>query len=396
MQPFIYPTLHREYRTATGWRLVIYLLAPPLIVVFLATPFLLFSKSKSVGVSVAFLLLMWGLAAFLLFGLLEARKAKFTITAHNLVYESLLGRKVIPLANLKGYRTDWQYTYFVSTNPADPKIKISYTTEDYANMQQWFADRFPELNQLEQAEEAAQVLIDPALGPTEEDRLTTVAQARQVARLLNTAGVVVAVWLLHPQPYRWAVAASVAVPLLVIAALWQHPGTLRLDERGNSSYPSVLTALLLPAFALFGRAAFDFELESYAPFWPRVGAVAAGLAVLLMGSRWRQGHLRHYQSAFVLAVVLYVFFFSVGATVLVNCVFDESSAAVYPARVVGKETSSSQTTTYYLKLSPWGPRTTSEIVTVGAAYYRQMRVGDSLHIYLRPGRLHVPWLEVKD
>ncbi len=396
MQPFIYPTLHREYRTATGWLLFIYLFAPPLIVVFLVTPFFLLQKSESLGIGIAFLVLMWGLAIFFLFAMLEARKARFIVTAHSLTYESLLGRKVIPMANLKGYRADWQYTYFVSTNPADPKIKIGYTIEDYANMQQWFADRFPELDQLAQQQEATQVLIDPALGPTEEDRLTAVAQARQVAKLLNVAGAAAAVWMLHPQPYRWAVAAAIAVTLLAIAALWQHRGTLRLDERNNSAYPSVFTALLFPSLAMGGRAAFDFELESYAPFWPLMGAVAGGFILLSVGSRRRQEWLGPYQGAFVLAVGLYTLFFSFGATTLVNCVFDDSSAAVYPAHVVKKETSGGSTTTYYLRLSAWGPRSTPDIVTVSADYYRRKQVGDGLHVYLHPGRLHVPWLEVKD
>ena len=394
MQPFIYPTLHREYRTATGWLLFIYLFAPPLIVVFLVTPFLM--MQKSLGIGLVFLVLMWGLAAFFLFSMLEARKARFIVTAHSLTYESLLGRKVIPMANLKGYRADWQYTYFVSINPTDPKIKIAYTLEDYANMQQWFTDRFPEIDQLAQEQEAAQVLIDPALGPTEEDRLTAVAQARQVAKVVNGAGIVAAAWLLHLQPYRWAVVAAIAVPLLAVAALWLHRGTLRLDERGNSAYPSVLMALFFPSLALTGRAAFDFELESYAHFWPLMGAVAGGFALLLLGSRRRQEWLRHYQAAFVLAVGTNTLFFSFGSTTLVNCVFDNGSAAVYPARLVKKQTSGGSTPTYYLRLSAWGPRTAPDIVTVSADYYRRKQVGDELHVYLHPGHLHVPWLEVKD
>lgn len=396
MQPFIYPTLHREYRTATGWLLFIYLLAPPLIAVFLVTPFFLLQKSESLGIGIAFLILMWGLAVFFLFAMLEARKARFIVTAHSLTYESLRGRKVIPMANLKGYRADWQYTYFVSTNPADPQIKVGYTTEDYANMQQWFAYRFPELNQLAQEQEAVQMLTAPHLGSTEEERLTTVAQARQIAKVLNGAGVVAAVWLLHPQPYRWAVAVAIAVVLLTVAALWQQRGTLRLDERGGSAYPSVFVALFFSSLALAGRAAFDFELENYSPFWPLMGAVAGGFVLLLVGSRRRQEWLGHYQAAFLLAVGLYTLFFSFGATTLVNCVFDNSSAAVYPARILAKKTSSGSTTTYYLQLSAWGPRTVPAIVTVSADYYRRKQVGDDLHVYLHPGRLHVPWLEVKD
>ena len=398
MQPFIYPTLHREYRTATGWLLFIYLLAPPLIVVFLVTPFFLLQKSESLGIGIAFLVLMWGLAAFFLFAMLEARKARFIVTAQSLTSESLLGRKVIPIANLKGYRADWQYTYFLSNNPADPKIKIGYTTEDYANMQQWFADRFPELDQLEQEREAAQVLIAPELGPTEEDRLTAVAQARQVARLLNGAGVVAAIWLLlHPQPYSWAVGTCLAIPLLTAVMLWQHQGTLRLDERSRGTYPTVLLALLLPLLALAWRAAFgNFELERYATFWLWAGAIGMGFVLLLLGGRYAGRYRPPHQPEFWLVVVICAFLFGSAGTTMANQAFDELSAEVYTVRVLGKETSSGSTTTYYLKLGSWGPRTTPDIVTVSAACFEHKQPGASVHIYLHPGWLRLSWFEVKD
>ena len=139
------PEIRQEYGTAKGWRWVIYILMPPLILLFLAMPFLFWKEGQHLGMTIGIAVIALGMALLFLYGLAETIKARHIITTDKLIYQGVFRRKEILLANLKGYRIDEQYTRFYSTNAADPSIRIGYTSERYVAMQQWFAARYPNL-----------------------------------------------------------------------------------------------------------------------------------------------------------------------------------------------------------------------------------------------------------
>lgn len=284
--------IQQAYGTAKGWRLLIYLLIPPLTLGFIALPFVLWKDGQQLGLTLGITVVSLGMAALSLFGLVETAKARHIITVDKLIYQGAFRRKELLLRNLKGYRSDQQYTHFYSLDPADPKIRIGYTSKNYAGIQQWFAERYPDLDVLEREQAAASLLQDEHLGQTTDEREVTISQARRTAQVLNIAGGAVAAWLLlEPRPYQWAVATGLVVPLVAAIALWFHPRTLRPDERKNSAYPSVTIAILGPSAVLLLRTLLDFEILDYTPLWSQAGAVTLLFAlILLSGSRYFLQH----------------------------------------------------------------------------------------------------------
>lgn len=172
------------------------------------------------------------------------------------------------------------------------------------------------------------------------------------------------------------------------------PHSLRIDEKANSGYPSVLVAVLLPCLGLLLRALFDYELVSYAPLWPVVGATATGAGLLLaIGSRqflFRPGSQGSVGGTIVLLACLYGY----GASSIVNAVYDDSLATGYSTRVLDKHISSGKTTSYYLKVNAWGAVAAAEDVQVSSDYYDQVRMSEKVAIALHKGRLAVPWFTV--
>ena len=387
----------QEYGTAFGWRLFIYLFMPPLIILFLAMPFLLWKEGQHIGQAVGVGVVAVGMALSFLYGLAETIKARHIITADTLIYRGVLRRKKILLANLRGYRIDQQYTRFYSTNPADPEIRIGYTSEKYTAMQQWFADRYPNLDELEQEQATISLLADNRLGSTPEEREKHLVKARRTAKWLNSAGGIVAAWLLlQPQPYHWAIAAGLIVPVAAMAAVWFHPGVLRLDERKNSAYPSLVTAILMPSLLLLLRGLLDFEILDYGNLWLPAMVISVLLALAMLAGSRQFLLQQDSRLSLVLAALAYAVLYGYAATVIYNCAYDEGRATEYTVQVLTKHKSSSKTTTYYLKVCPWGPRATADDVTVSREYYQQAKTGDKIHIYQMPGKLHVPWFTVAE
>ncbi|MGY2131314.1 hypothetical protein ACW9KT_03750 [Hymenobacter sp. HD11105] len=390
------PQVRQEYGTAKGWRLFMYVMAPPLILLFIAMPFLMWDE-KQLGLTIGLSALAIGMAGFFISGLLEIMKAKHIITDDKLIYEGAFRRKELPLANIKGYRIDQHYTHIFPITFTDPKIRIGYTSENYESMQRWFANRYPDLDALEQEQEVAKLLQDDELGRTSSEREEKLNKARKAAQILNTVGGATALWLfLRPQPYQWAIIAGLVVPILAAIVLWLHNGVIRLDERKNSAYPSLAIAVIGPAASLLLRVLLDFDILDYTPLWPQAAAVAfVAVIALLMGSRdfvFRNDSLVSLLPTILIGAALYGF----AGTLSYNCAFDEGTATRYEAKVLDKRMSGGKTTTYYLKVTPWGPRPNSEDVTITQDYYERVEAGDSVEIYAMPGRIRVPWFTVAE
>ncbi|RSK35163.1 hypothetical protein [Hymenobacter metallilatus] len=386
-------TVH-SYGTAKGWRIFIYVFVPPLILLFLGAPLLFADKGWNAGL-VALSGVFWAMGLFFIYGLYETHKARHILTEHSIRYEGALRRKEIPRTAIRGYRLDDKYTYIVPVSKEYPSIRIGYTSENYAGIQQWLAVRFPNLDVQQREQEAQQILQDETLGRTAPEREEKLTQARQLCRVLNTLAWAVAAWLLfYPTPYEWALQAGLTLPPLALAALLWHQGLIRPDERNDSAYPSLLPALFSPPLALLLRDLFDFELLEVTPVWPWIAAIGGLFGGLLAYGSWRFIKDPNGRWGVVGMLTFCVLPYAYAAPVAYNCAFEEARPQVYRVPVRGKHYSSGKTTTYYLEVGAWGPRATPDDVTVTEEIYNQTMPGDSVRIHQFPGRLGIPWFTV--
>ncbi|WP_426493213.1 hypothetical protein [Hymenobacter sp. 102] len=385
-----------SYGTAKGWRIFIYIFSPLLIALFLSCPFWMAENGWD-GAAVTFLVFGWSFALFFGYCVYETYKGRHILSEQSIRYEGALRRKELPLEAVRGYRADDKYTHIVPISEAYPSIRIGYTSEGYEDIQHWLAERFPDLDVQQQELEAQEILQDETLGRSVPEREEKLAQARQVARVLNTLAWAVAAWLFfYPKPYDVAVQASLALPPVAALALLWYQGLLRADERKDSAYPALGSALFIPALGLLLRVLLDFELLGYSAAWQ----LAAGVA-LLFGGVLAYGNRRFIRlPASRWGAVATVFFcalvYGYSAVVAINCVFDEAAPRVHAANVLSKHSSSGKTTTYYLEVGAWGPRTAPEDVTVTEETYDQTMPGDSVRVYQFPGRLAIPWFTVSE
>lgn len=396
--PPLQETPNPEYRIAKGWRIFLYVLVPPMMLLFLALPFVMMSdKNPWIGAAVGFTAMGLGAALFMGYVLLDTIRGRFIIGPREVRKVGAFKTKTLALNEIQGFRVDDKYVTIYPRENYLPTLRTSNTTERFQEIVQWLASRYPDLNRVDVEQATAALLADEALGDTPEARARALVSAKRVALGLNIAGVAVGIWLLfYPKPYEWIVAGALLVPVLAAGALWLLPHTVRIDQKKNSGYPSVLAAVFAPGLVLLLRSLFDFEIVSHAALWPVVGKVAAGTAlVLAIGSRnflFKQGST----ASVGLTVVVLAALYGCGATLAVNAVYDESPAKTFTPQVTGKHINTGKTTTYYLTLQAWGPVATEENAQVSSAYYQQVQPGQSVTVALRPGRLGVPWFRVME
>ncbi|UYZ58869.1 hypothetical protein [Hymenobacter latericus] len=392
----------KEYRYAKGWRIFSYILAAPMIAAFLCSPALIWLENDEEKLPLAFVLVVsavcLGLAAFFSYCVFEAARWRLIVTEDKLISVGTLKTKALAFADIRGFRIEHNhYVLVVPRQAGQPKIKIGTSTESFAELLHWLAERFPNLDMLEQQEALGILLDDAGLGSNETERANQLLSARKASVTLNILGFVCMIWLsFRPVPYQWAIAVGLAVPVLCLIALWVYPKTLSILENKNSGCPVAWPALLQPSLGLMARSAFDHALLDYTSVWPAFITVSVGLLLLLMIGN------RHFllrgtaRLTTAVSIVLFAALYGYSATTAYNFAFDTAQPTTYDVQVVSKHIGGGNKPTYHLTLEAWGPRAESHNVTVSADYYEQVEPGQRIRMMLWPGKLNIPWYTIAE
>lgn len=190
-------------------------------------------------------------------------------------------------------------------------------------------------------------------------------------------------------PSLMAAAFLLTVPLAVLALIISSPASFEVHGRRMASGKRVINGIiLLPFFAMLFANSHHAQVDPFRPLVP-----AAVVAVVLLPLAWLGKSRPGVASPWTLFMFLIgcAAVYGYGATVLADVQFDTSPGTPTTAAVLGKHIASGRSTTYYLDVGPWGPRTRPNSISVSSGDYRALNAGDSLCIGLHPGFLGLPW-----
>jgi hypothetical protein len=219
------------------------------------------------------------------------------------------------------------------------------------------------------------------------DAAPDVSTLRWTGYGLAAAGVVAGFMrLVQPGPLWTAITLVTAVATLAI--MLRAPEAFETRWRSGNSGPNLLIGA--PAAFLFFAALRDQIDDLTLP----MAAAAADAAVLLIASTrvaYRPGVTRPVTFQVVAAVLGAALGF--GAVVALDVDYDRSTPAVLPVQVLDKyETHSRSSTTYHLRLPPFGTRKGSSSMVVTYADYRALKLGDPACVLEHRGAIGVPWI----
>lgn len=250
----------------------------------------------------------------------------------------------------------------------------------------------PDLDRRDRDALLAEIQQREDLGATPEERLGALARARRqnIALVVLVAAVAAgfdfgsSAWI---QPCGAAVALA---PVATAWLCWRWPLFFavfkrRQDPRAETSY-----GLLIAAFALLIHMG-QFHFLSLEPLLPGM----ALLAMMTVAAYYRAAR-SGYGNRVVLAIVFLAALSAYGTLTMMDACFDGSPGEHYSTTVMGSRVSRGRSTTYYLRLAPWGPVATAQDVSVPASLYHSTATGDTVCLDLHPGRFKAPWFRVLD
>jgi hypothetical protein len=219
----------------------------------------------------------------------------------------------------------------------------------------------------------------------------TIQRLRRMASGLNFAvyGLGLASFLMRDPDHvlTWAMIALPWVAILLVAKFAPY---YRFGGPRNSPLPDLSLVLIIPGLFLMLHS-----LQGIAPIgWqgPLLltmsgSAILAGLAFCC--DPW----LKKHRGTTVLLLIL-CSGYGYGAGMQLNALLDRSTLETYRVIVVSKYVSHGRSTSYHLKLAPWGPNVGGQNLMVSYSQYAEVRPGNTVCMLLQSGALGVAWSEL--
>jgi hypothetical protein len=192
---------------------------------------------------------------------------------------------------------------------------------------------------------------------------------------------------------RLLAAADIGLAIASVAAVLWAPALFEVTTRSRRGRQH---RGLNPLFAAPAALVFFAGLENdFLDFSPLLIGAAAG-ALLGCGAGllvWRRpGVAGPWQMIIVIGLIGAALGY--GAPGMIDTRFDAAQPQQFRATVSSMHVSHGKSTSYYLSLTPWGPRTEPSDVSVSSSLYNQVNPGDQVCVALHGGALAVPWFTV--
>lgn len=380
--------MEQEFSISKGWKLFTFIFS----IAFIAAMLFFLAGALASGKEIAFWLCL-NVGSILLFGycIISAYRKKTVLTKDEIVQYGTFNKKQLFFREVKGIRVSPRNVIIVSNDSFKSNLIISdysYLT-DNEELLRFLKHNFVDLDESDYNTELTEALHDTAIGTDIKDRERRLNNAKKVSGILNIGGLIITFWLfIYPHPYVLSLSIGLLYPIIATIYFFRQQEVLTLfDAEKKSAYPSLNTALFLPPAGLIVRALVQYDLLSFKDcILPIILSSIAFTLMFLLFLRESKTKSNNFWMGVIFSLI-----FSSGGIVIVNCAFDGSKPTEYKTRVLDQSITSGKSTTYYLKLDTWGARKESEDESVPKSVYYSIKKGDWVTVYVKKGRLNIPW-----
>lgn len=211
------------------------------------------------------------------------------------------------------------------------------------------------------------------------------------------------IWFfIYPEPYGILLGALLVIPILGLFLNGiQKPSMASLVEitdnkDGNGKY-DVADFIDVAAWAILIRVLLDYEFESfYSMIIPGSIACLITLTILFLTHKLIENSTKNKWWIYI-SLIFNISLYSYAGTYAANCTYDNSKPEIFETEVLEKSISKGRrrSTTYYVKIAPWGHHMDQEKVSISRAQYDELEVGDKIKIDLKKGLFNIPWYYIE-
>jgi hypothetical protein len=335
------------------------------------------------------------LASFLI---ISPFRRKIVVTDDRIIYTGLFSEKEIAVSDIKGFRiTDGKTKTLTILSSEESNRKISIGNCDnfsrYDEFEKYLKSRWKDLDALDKERETQELLQDTELGMTQEDRLQAIQRSKITAIVYNVLSVVLII-IAIASDIKWCYVPSLLYPLLGLMVMWYSKGLIKFysNLRRSTHFPTFF-GLFFPSVTLIAASLAKYKIFNAGHLW--LPWLVVGVCFLLLlykvGSNKSVGNTGLQLVLMTFVSILYGY----GSIMYTNGAFDNGPHQTFSALVLQRRITHGKSTSYYLKIGPWGPRKNIQEVEVGKSLFMETQINDSVEIVFHSGRLHIPWYQVR-
>jgi hypothetical protein len=338
-----------------------------------------------------FAILPIGLAAyFLLLGL----RSRLVIQGSQIEVRGAFNEKSANLSEIEGYRTissrNGSYKQLIlKEGRGSITISNAFSADDAYRA---FFQKIPDLDARDRDTILSEISQQQDLGATPEERLGALSRAKTIGISLMVVSILLGIAISFPtlglgqSMIRLCIVLLALIP--VVAAYLARSSPLLYSVFKNKKDPRAEVSFI-PAIA--GFAFIIHTSGAHFVVWQPllVTMLVVGLAMIALYFSAINGGARG-----ALALLFFAGLYAYGLTEVADTAFDNSPAVPYTTTIIGGHVSHGKSTTYYLRLAPWGPIGYPDDVSVSSRIYRNAHTGDTVCLALHDGSLKAPWFRV--
>jgi len=384
----------RIYKLANGWKAVMFVLVPALFLVGLGVTYFTITNEKPLDGGSTFLIIaMLGLAGFAVYAFIDLLKGKTITGEGKIIQVDPTKVKELYYEDVKGFRHDDKYIYIFSKNKKRSFIKVSRYIAGDQELLNWLDKRFINMDTDEYEAEQQEILNNEEFGLTEEVREARLSSAKKATWAFNIAGYIIAA-LVYFYGRDWVITLGIAYPLIAVLYVQQTNGLVKLVEKKNSAYPSVMSGFLFVIMALGLFLLNNVSILQLKPLFQLslIVFLFFGAAIYLINKDLRVTSLEKFGQLIFFYVIFFLYCLS--SCTAINCVYDNSVPQYFHPKILNKRISNGKHTSYYVELEPWGPQHLVKEEDVGRTRFNELKVGETATVQMQSGRLGFPWYTV--
>ena len=384
------------YTLAKGWQTFIYVIAASLVLGSIAG---LYLGLKDGGDILLLSLILTPIFLFLgIFIGLEMRNSKIIISSNSITSITTFTHKTLRLDDIKGFKIiDRENLIIFPKNKSFKKIKIGgFNYLKNSNLLiEWLHLHIIDLDEQENKSIKSRLLEDDNLGRNIEERKVKIAQAFKVTKWLKWIAVGVMLWTIFTHTFVIAIYTNLTFLIIILGTLFKYRGIIKFyNEKRESIHPGIDMGIIFPCFGIFLKS-IGITLYDSNNVLVYMAISTVFLSVLLITATKEFIH-RKWKDYFITFNILFIFcMYSYGMLTISNIVFDKSTPSKYVLNIKDKDiVYGKYSDTYKFITVDWGPLMQHQ-VEVSKNLYQQLKIGDTIVIYLKKGLFGSSWYIVK-
>lgn len=343
-----------------------------------------------------------GLILLFIYFIYVSFKARVEFHSDRIIKIGFFGTRELLINEIKGFRA---FPANISPNlvfePHDPRKKeiamaifqLSLGSDPKTNIFDWAKGTFTDLNAKDIQDEMDQVIHNPRLGDTEEERLVFLRRARFWAKFLIYASFIILFFfgpLFWGHKGKYAFGVIAIWPFLFMYYLQVFKGAYKSEGKdigvlsivNPGSYMFFIIIILLKSVSILNdEKILLFMMITAIIYFP----------VMFRISKYLKTKKNQNFISLLSSIFFYAIYFC-WVVISLNCILDQSNPIIYKARVIEKgQRTGVIGTRNYLKLHFTGPISEERIRNITNKNFESFNPGDVVTVYERKGAFGIPW-----